>query len=160
MTSDGPRHDLPFPDEVIEYCANRLIALGLTPDREWLKPGDLTMPEVLTLGDQYKMAAEARLNIPNSLAIWETSDFYRRAIPLAIFDVLNGPMERFENFELLYLRILGEEARRWLPSLYLAAISSPNLLPEYRLHCFNQFVPDRLDFEQEVADRQARLKDE
>jgi hypothetical protein len=101
------------------------------------------------------MAREARTNLPQSHAVWEISDFYRWAMPLAIYDVMNGPMERFEYFELLYLRILGEESRHWLPSLYLAAIAAPQLLPEYRIKCFSRFDSDRLDVEQEIADRES-----
>jgi hypothetical protein len=156
----APRADLPFPDHVIDYCTKRLIALGLKPDRAWMKAEKFTVVELISMSEQAAMASEAWQKVPKSGAIWETSDFYRWAIPLAIYDVLNGPMDRFEHFELLYLRILGEQARTWLPSLYLAAISSPAILPEYRIEFFNQFVPDRLDVEQEIADREARLGEE
>lgn len=153
----GPKQDQPFPDDVIRYCAERLFSLGIQPDREWLWT-DSCPPHLLLIGgDQQKMAIGARTSVPRTTAIWETSELYRWAMPLAIFDVMNGPMDRFEHFELLYLRILGDEARRWLPSLYLAAISSPSLGPEHRIQCFNRFIPYRLDVEQEIADRQARL---
>ena len=155
---DSPRHDLPFPADVVRYCAARLTALGFPTDREWLK-GEPDIVEVLCGADQRKMAAEARKSLPQTHAVWETSDFYRCAIPLAIFDVTTGPMGRFEYFELLYLRILGEEGRPWLPSLYLAAITAPHLLPDFRIKYFNRFDADRLDVEQEIADREA-LRDE
>lgn len=156
----NPRHDLPFPDDIIDYCSRRLLSLGIQPDRAWLKEGKPAILDALTGGDQSIQAAEARKSVPTSLAIWETREFYRWAVPLAIFDVRFDEMARFEHFELLYLRILGEEARPWLPSLYLAAIASPNVLDDHRVKCFDAFNSERLRTEQEAHDRQIRLYDD
>jgi hypothetical protein len=134
VTRREPKHDLPFSKDVTEYCAKRLKALGLEPDRAWMKADNWTVLDVITLGDQAVMAAEARKRVPTSNAIWETSDFYRYGVPLAVFDLFNGPFLRFDQFQLLYLRILGPEAQPWLPSLFLAAASNPTLDPAYR-HC-------------------------
>jgi hypothetical protein len=127
-----PKPDLPFSAEIIDYCAKRLISLGIESDRDWLRTSEVTIFEALTLGDQTVMAAEARNKIPQSTAIWETSGFYRSALPLAVFDLRNGPFLRFDQFEFLYVKILGEGARAWLPSLFLAASASPCLDPHHR----------------------------
>lgn len=126
-----PRHDPPLAPDLIRYCAARLSSLGLPIDREWLR-GQPTIVELLCGGDQRARALEARQNIPKSTASWETSEFYRWAIPLAIFDLLNGPFIRFDQFEFLYLKLLGEDARPWLPSLFLAAADSPTLSEHHR----------------------------
>jgi hypothetical protein len=140
----NPRPDLPFPQDVIDYCSRRLMSLGIPPDREWLKGANPTIVDALTGGDQAHMAAEARRSVPRSPAVWESSDFYRSAMPLAIFDVRFEPMKRFEHFELLYVRILGEDARPWIPSLYLAAVAAPYLTEDCRVECIQRFDPERL----------------
>lgn len=139
-----PTPDLPFSNEVIEYCAKRLGALRIRPDREWLQTDGLSILDYVSGAEHEKMIFEARRKIPRTSAFWEISEFYRFAMPVALFDVVNGPMDRFEHFELLYVRLLGEEARPWLPSLYLAVASSPALIPDCRKKYVARFNVNRL----------------
>lgn len=120
-----PKADPPFAPEVVRYISRRLRALGIAADRDWL---DTSADEFDMLLDSHvNMLKAARRDIPTSWAQWEMADFYRYAIPPAVFDLSFGFIETYEAFAFLYERLLGREARPWLRSIYLAAAASPNM---------------------------------
>lgn len=128
----SPHADLPHSTDITEYCAKRLKALGIEVDKEWLTAPPMNALENLAYSEQAKLAVAARAHVPKSTAIWEQGEFYRYALPLAVFDLINGPFLRFDQFEFLYVLLLGPEAKPWLPSLFLSAAASPTLTEAQR----------------------------
>ena len=57
-----------------------------------------------------------------------SSDAFGLATRLAIFELGNGPVQRWPSFALLFRKMLGQKSVPWLPMLFLAAVSSPDLV--------------------------------
>ncbi len=83
--------------------------------------------------------ARRRNLLRTDLAHWEIAELFHYCLPLAIFDALRA--EDFVAFEQQWLPITGNDATGWLPSLYLAAVSSPAFVPEVRQALVRSALP-------------------
>ena len=77
--------------------------------------------------------------IPRSAAHWEAGAFFHMALPCALFDLSWGLINRYQDFETLYLRLLGPKAAPWLPGLFLAAAACPSWDIDYRRRLLESF---------------------
>lgn len=59
-------------------------------------------------------------------------DFIGKLIRLTAFDLAQGRLESFSAYRFLYERLLGAEARPWLPSAFCAAAALPHIPPDRR----------------------------
>ena len=60
---------------------------------------------------------------------WAYRDFFGDALTLACFDLQYGQIRSWESFQFLYERLLGQNGRKWVLSLFQAAMSSPEFCP-------------------------------
>lgn len=59
-------------------------------------------------------------------------DFIGKLVRVTAFDLVQGRIESFSAYRFLYERLLGAEARPWLPSAFCAAAALPQIEPERR----------------------------
>ncbi len=91
--------------------------------------------EAASIKSQYKFydrLAEIRALIPDSSAIGDAEAFLTPLISVSAFDLGQGRIDGFSAYRFLYERLIGAEARPWLPAAFCAASSMPHLQPERR----------------------------
>jgi hypothetical protein len=80
----------------------------------------------------YERLPEIRALIPDSSAIGDAEPFMAPLVSVSAFDLGQGRLEGFSAYRFLYERLIGAEARPWLPAAFCAAASMPHLQPERR----------------------------
>ncbi|WP_373475980.1 hypothetical protein [Sphingorhabdus sp.] len=80
----------------------------------------------------YDKLPEIRALIPDSSSIEDAEPFLVPLITVSAFDLGQGRLDGFAAFRFLYERLIGADARPWLPSAFCAAASMPHLQPERR----------------------------
>lgn len=80
----------------------------------------------------YNRIPEIRALIPDSSSIEDAEPFIAPLITVSAFDLGQGRIESFAAYRFLYERIIGADARPWLPTSFCAAASMPHLQPERR----------------------------
>ena len=70
--------------------------------------------------------------IPVEGTIGEVERFIGKLVRMAIFDLSQERIANFSAFRFLYERLLGAEARPYLPSAFCAAAALPQIRPEQR----------------------------
>lgn len=91
--------------------------------------------EAATIAAQYRFyerLPDIRALIPDSSAIEEAEPFMASLVSISAFDLGQGRLEGFSAYRFLYERLVGAEARPWLPAAFCAAASMPHLQPERR----------------------------
>ncbi|MEP2101476.1 MAG: hypothetical protein ABJP02_02480 [Parasphingorhabdus sp.] len=80
----------------------------------------------------YKRLADIRKAIPQDCAIDGIEGFMPALISLSAYDLGQGRISSFSAYRFLYERLLGPDARPWLPGSFCAAASLPHLHPKTR----------------------------
>lgn len=80
----------------------------------------------------YDRLPEIRALIPNTSAIADAEAFMAPLVSVSAFDLGQGRIDGFSAYRFLYERLIGAEARPWLPAAFCAAASMPHLQPERR----------------------------
>lgn len=80
----------------------------------------------------YDRLPEIRALIPDSSSIEDAEQFLSALVTVSAFDLGQGRLEGFGAYRFLYERLVGAEARPWLPAAFCAAASMPHLQPERR----------------------------
>lgn len=80
----------------------------------------------------YQDLKAARSLLPADGAIAEVERFVGKLVRLAVFDLEQESITSFSAFRFLYERLLGSEARPYLPSVFCAAAALPMIRPEQR----------------------------
>jgi hypothetical protein len=80
----------------------------------------------------YDRLSEIRALVPDSSAIADAEPFMAPLVSVSAFDLGQGRLDGFSAYRFLYERLLGAEARPWLPAAFCAAASMPHLQPERR----------------------------
>ena len=91
--------------------------------------------EVASIKAQYRFyerLPDLRVMIPDSADMAELESFLAPLITISAFDLGQGRIESFGAYRFLYERLLGAQARPWLPAAFCAAASLPHLQPERR----------------------------
>ncbi len=70
--------------------------------------------------------------IPQDCAIDSIETFMPALVALSAFDLGQGRISSFPAYRFLYERLLGPDARPWLPASFCAAASLPHLHPKTR----------------------------
>jgi hypothetical protein len=69
---------------------------------------------------------------PSETGFEAIEDFMGKLVRVAAFDLAQERISGFSAFRFLYERLLGAEARPWLPSAFCAAAALPQIRPERR----------------------------
>ena len=73
-----------------------------------------------------------RASVPCETAFEAVEGFIGKLTRVAAFDLAQERIECFSAFRFLYERLLGAEARPWLPSAFCAAAALPQIRPSRR----------------------------
>jgi hypothetical protein len=73
-----------------------------------------------------------RVSVPGEGTIGEVERFISQLVRLAIFDLEQERIASFSAFRFLYERLLGPQARPYLPAVFCAAAALPIIRPEQR----------------------------
>lgn len=82
----------------------------------------------------YQELKALRGAIPGETGFDGIEQFLGKLIRLAAFDLAQERIECFSAFRFLYERLLGAEARPFLPSAFCAASALPQIRPDRRKH--------------------------
>jgi hypothetical protein len=80
----------------------------------------------------YQELKALRDSIPHDATIADIETFMGKLVRVAAFDLSQERIASFSAFRFLYERLLGAEARPWLPSAFCAASALPQIRPECR----------------------------
>lgn len=80
----------------------------------------------------YDRLPEIRALIPDSSGIADAEPFMAPLVSVSAFDLGQGRIDGFSAYRFLYERLIGADARPWLPAAFCAAASMPHLQPERR----------------------------
>ncbi|MGB7406873.1 MAG: hypothetical protein WA908_00050 [Pontixanthobacter sp.] len=80
----------------------------------------------------YQELKALRLSIPDQAASRDVEAFMGKLTRVAAHDLELERLHCFSAFRFLYERLLGAEARPWLPSAFCAAAALPQIRPEWR----------------------------
>ncbi|MGH8676942.1 MAG: hypothetical protein ACREUQ_01155 [Burkholderiales bacterium] len=69
---------------------------------------------------------------PSETGFEAIEDFIGKLVRVAAFDLAQERISSFPAFRFLYERLLGAEARPWLPSAFCAAAALPQIRPDRR----------------------------
>jgi len=73
-----------------------------------------------------------RASIPSETAFEAVETFIGKLTRVAAFDLAQERIECFSAFRFLYERLIGADARPWLPSAFCAASALPQIRPSRR----------------------------
>ncbi len=80
----------------------------------------------------YHALKAARGAVPKDAAIGDVERFTAKLLRLAVFDLEQEQLRSFSAFRFLYERLLGPEARPYLPAIFCAAAALPMIRPAQR----------------------------
>lgn len=80
----------------------------------------------------YQQLRSLRAALPAMRSGDRIDEFLGRLIKLTVFDLGQGCINGFAAYRFLYERLLGPEARPWLPAAFCAASALPQIVPERR----------------------------
>jgi hypothetical protein len=80
----------------------------------------------------YQELKELRGAIPGETSLEGLESFVGKLVRVAAFDLAQDRLGGFSSFRFLYERLLGAEARPFLPSAFCAAAALPQIRPERR----------------------------
>ncbi|MFM5955123.1 MAG: hypothetical protein ACKOPE_12585 [Novosphingobium sp.] len=93
--------------------------------------------ETASIRSQYVAYQELRTlrsAVPADTGFDALEGFMGKLVRLAAFDLAQERLSCFSAFRFLYERLLGHEARPFLPSAFCAAAALPQIRPEKRKH--------------------------
>jgi len=80
----------------------------------------------------YKSLRELRALLPAETGFDGLESFMGRLIQITAFDLAQERLASFSAYRFLYERLLGAQARPWLPSAFCAAAALPKIRPARR----------------------------
>ncbi|NLR69493.1 hypothetical protein HGI47_01210 [Novosphingobium sp. ERN07] len=110
------------------------IALGRgDAEHRWARSGD----EIASIRQQASLYAEIpmlRQLIGHVDGLDSLEPFMGSLIRVTAFDLAQGRITGFSAYRFLYERLLGAEARPWLPGAFCGAAALPMIRPDRRRH--------------------------
>jgi len=97
----------------------------------WARDAD----EAASIRDQeraYQQLRTLRSALPAMRSGNRMDEFLGQLIALSVSDLAQGCIHGFASYRFLYERLLGPEARPWLPAAFCAAAAMPQIVPERR----------------------------
>ena len=93
--------------------------------------------ETASIRSQYLVYQELKAlrgNVPADSDLASLEPFMGKLLRVTAFDIAQDRLEGFSAYRFLYERLLGAEARPFLPSAFCAAAALPQIKPERRKH--------------------------
>ena len=78
----------------------------------------------------YRLLPKIRELTPKNNSCGEIGLFIGECLKVSSFDIMQGRIDSFNQFQFLYERMLGASARPWLTAIYLASSSLPMVSPQ------------------------------
>lgn len=121
-------------DPAEQRYIRRSLDIGLTradPYDRWARDAD----EATSIRRQhlaYQQLGSLRAALPAMRTGKGIDEFMGRLIVLTVADLGEGCLHGFAAYRFLYERLLGPEARPWLPGAFCAASAMPQIAPDRR----------------------------
>src|SRR3546814_5758194 len=80
----------------------------------------------------YDRLPDLRVMIPDDSGLDAVEPFMAPLVTVSAFDLGQGRLTSFPAYRFLYERLLGADARPWLPAAFCAAAALPHLHPDLR----------------------------
>ena len=80
----------------------------------------------------YDRLPDIRVMVPDDSGLDAIEPFMAPLVILSAFDLGQGRLTSFAAYRFLYERLLGAEARTWLPAAFCSAAALPHLHPDLR----------------------------
>lgn len=80
----------------------------------------------------YDRLPDIRALVPDSSVLQDAEPFLAQLVTVSAFDLGQGRIGSFIAYRFLYERLIGADARPWLPAAFCAAASMPHLPPNKR----------------------------
>lgn len=80
----------------------------------------------------YDRLPEVRAMIPDDNGLDAVESFMAPLVSVTAFDLNQGRLTSFAAYRFLYERLIGAEARPWLPAAFCSAAALPTLHPDLR----------------------------
>jgi hypothetical protein len=80
----------------------------------------------------YNRLPDVRAMVPDSSSIEDAEPFLAQLVTISAFDLGQSRIDGFSAYRFLYERLIGADARPWLPAAFCAAASMPHLQPDRR----------------------------
>ncbi len=80
----------------------------------------------------YERLPSLRAIVPEDSGLGAIEDFMGGVVAISAFDLAQNRLPSFPPYRFLYERLLGANARPWLPATFCAAASLPHLHPSRR----------------------------
>ena len=80
----------------------------------------------------YQELRELKGQLPDDSGFEGVDDFMGKLIRISAFDLAQGRLSCFSAYRFLYERLLGPDARPWLPSAFCGAAALPQIHPMRR----------------------------
>lgn len=119
-------------------CEQHYIARSLDLARGRQDPRRLPLRDAAEIasirsqGRAYRELEALRTRVPSESGLEDLDHFLGCLIPIAAFDLAQDRLGCFSAFRFLYERLLGAQARPFLPSVFCAAAALPQIRPEKR----------------------------
>jgi len=82
--------------------------------------------------ERYSQLEMIRKLTPNDENVEGNELFFAKLMEVSSFDILQGKLDCFASYRFLYERLLGPNIRPWLPAIFCATSSLPQLEPAQR----------------------------
>jgi len=82
----------------------------------------------------YQELKSLRAICPDECALETISDYMGTLIRISAHDLAQERIDSFSAYRFLYERLLGAQARPWLPAAFCGAAALPQIRPERRKH--------------------------
>lgn len=82
--------------------------------------------------EAYRDLKALRTDTPRGHRIERVADYVARLLRVTVFDLAQERIVSFSAYRFLYERLLGADARPWLPAAFCAAACLPQLRPDHR----------------------------
>jgi len=81
---------------------------------------------------KYSQLGSIKNNIPSDINANKEAEFFGQLLTVSTFDIIQGKLDCFAAYRFLYERLLGPDVRPWLPAIFCASASMPQLEPDDR----------------------------
>lgn len=122
-----------FPAATQRYI-RRALDIGLDREdaiRRWSRD-PVEAASIRAQARLYRMLPDIRERVPDDGGLDAVEPFLAPLVTVVAFDLGQGRLPSFAAMRFLYERLIGAEARPWLPAAFCAAAALPHLHPDLR----------------------------
>jgi hypothetical protein len=122
-----------FPAATQRYV-RRALDVGLDRDdaiERWSRD-PVEAAGIVAQARMYDRLPEIRALVPDDSGLDAIERFMGPLLVVTAFDLGQGRLTNFSAYRFLYERLIGAEARPWLPSAFCASAALPHLHPDLR----------------------------